>query len=246
MNKINSIHHNGSATSIETNSTHQPYDPLLKKQINYAHHQKYPSDVSSIIKRGPTPSTTASSSPAPAVMKAAYEQQLQSESGRGSSISSSMHNMEQFVQAQHQFQRQQPGDGEVENQQSSQTESDFVQMQQNETEPQQQSHHNLYPPLHHQNQFGSTCNRLSPNLSQPDSVLLYRPGLSTSNASMPAFNRSMQGSQQSLINGSSHSVLFGQFPTPHHHSGYGLPLVGSSTAMGGKAEVRVSSAAVLA
>ena len=217
--------------SIKTNSsspTPQPDDSLLKKQtINYIHHQKYPSDASSSIKRGPTPSTTASSSPAPAIMKAAYEQRLQSESGRGSSISSSVL-MEQYMP---QCQQQQQGNGgEVENQQSSQTESENVHIQmQNETCSYQHQHHHQYSNSHHSHQ--------SLNHSQSGSIPLYRVGTSTSNTSMPT-GSSTQGSQPSLVNGSG---LFHHYPTPHHHHtglpypSYGMP----GPAAGGRAEVGI-------
>ena len=230
LNRINSIH-NGPAPSIKTNSsspTPQPDDQLLKKQtINYIHHQKYPSDASSIIgKRGPTPSTTASSSPAPAAMKAMYEQRMQAESGRGSSISSSVAQMDQLcnmphVQCHDQQQQQGNGGDIVENQQSSQTESENVHMQmQNESCSYQQ---------HHQ------YNDSHPSLtnSQSGSIPLYRVGTFTSNTSMPTCS-STQGSQPSLVNGSG---LFHHYPTPHHHAyqSYGMP--GSVT--GGRAEVGI-------
>ena len=225
--------------SIKTNSsspTPQPDDQLLKRQkLNYIHHQKYPSDASSIIKRGPTPSTTASSSPAPAMIKAVYEQQLQSENVRGS-VNSSVHMEQQYMP--HCQQHVQQGSGEIENQQSSQTESETVQLQmQNESCSYQHPHHR-----HDSQQFSDRHSHQSLSISQSGSIPMYRVGTSTSNTSVPTCS-SMQGSQPSLnVNGSS-SGLFHHFPTPHHHhptissypTSYGLP-AGSVT---GRAEVGI-------
>ena len=238
-NIINSLHHNSSVPSIKTNSsspTPQPDDPLLKKQI-YISHQKYPSDASSIVKRGPTPSTTASSSPAPTVMKAAYERQMQSENGRASSISSSVQHMEQYLPPQDQ-QIVEQGSGEIEVQQSSQTESENVHMQmQNETCSYQHHQHNRH--YHDSQQFSDRHSHQSLNISQSGSIPPYRLSTPTSNTSVPTCS-SVQGSQPSLVNGSG---LFHQFPTPHHHSGipyhssYGIPAPGSVT---GRAEVGIA------
>ena len=221
--------------SIKTNSsspTPQPDDLLLKKQM-YISHQKSPSDASSIIKRGPTPSTTASSSPAPAVMKAAYERQMQSENGRASSISSSVQHMEQYLPPQGQ-QIVEQGSGEIEVQQSSQTESENVHMQmQSETCSYQHNRHH-----HDSQQFSDRHSHQSLNISQSGSIPLYRLGTPTSNMSVPTCS-SVQGSQPSLVNGSG---LFHQYPTPHRHSGipyhssYGLPAAGS---VAGQAEVGI-------
>ena len=208
---------------------------LLTKPI-YISHQKYPSDASSIIKRGPAPSTTASSSPAPAVMKAAYERQMQSENGRASSISSSVQHMEQYLPPQDQ-QIVEQGSCEIEVQQSSQTESENVHMQmQSETCSYQHHQHSRH--RHDSQQFSDRHSHQSLNISQSGSIPLYRVGTSTSNTSVPTCS-SVQGSQPSLVNGSG---LFHQFPTPHHHSGfpyhssYGLPAAGSVT---GRAEVGI-------
>ena len=235
MNVINTFQHNRSTPSIKTNSsspTPQPDDQLLKRQkINYIYHQKYPSDASSIIKRGPTPSTTASSSPAPAALKAAYEQQVQSENGRASSISSSVQHMEQYLPQSQQLVEE--GSGEIEIQQSSQTESENVHIQQNETCSYQNQHHHH---RHDSQQFSDRHSHQSLNISQSGSIPLYRVGTSTSNTSVPTCS-SVQGSHPSLVNSSG---LFHQFPTPHHHPGisypsYGLP-AGSVT---GRAEVGI-------
>ena len=227
--------------SIKTNSsspTPQPDDPLLKKPI-YISHQKYPSDASSIIKRGPTPSTTASSSPAPAVMKAAYERQMQSENVRASSISSSVQHMEQYLPPQGQ-QIVEQGSGEIEVQQSSQTESENVHMQmQSETCSYQHHQHSRHH--HDSQQFSDRHSHQSLNISQSGSIPPYRLSTPTSNTSVPTCS-SVQGSQPSLVNGSG---LFHQFPTPHHHSGipyhssygHGLPAPGSVT---GRAEVGIA------
>ena len=188
--------------SIKTNSsspTPQPDDPLLKKPM-YIHHQKYPSDASSIIKRGPTPSTTASSSPAPAIMKAAYERQVQSENGRASSISSSVQHMEQYLPQCQELVEQE--NGEIEVQQSSQTESENVHIQmQNETCSCQQHRHRR-----DSQQFSDRHSHQSISISQSGSIPLYRVGTSTSNTSVPTCS-SIQGSHPSLVNIGGGSIL---------------------------------------
>lgn len=235
QNIINSLHHNGSMPSIKTNSsspTPQPDDPLLKKPM-YINHQKCPSDASSITKRGPTPSTTASSSPAPAAMKAAYERQIQTESGRASSISSSVQHMEQYLP-----QLVEQGSGEIEAQQSSQTESENVHIQmQNETCSCQYHHQR-----HNSQQFSDRHSHQSLNISQSGSYPLYRVGTSTSNTSVPTCS-SIQGSHPSLVNSS--GPLCHQFPTPHHHHHPGIPGYPSSSyvlpagSVTGRAEVGI-------
>ena len=158
----------------------------------YIGHQKSPSDASSIIKQGPTPSTTASSSPAPAVMKAAYERQMQSENGRASSISSSVPHMEQYLLPQGQ-QIVEQGSGEIEVQQSSQTESENVHMQmQSETCSYQHHQHNRHH--HDSQQFSDRHSHQSLNISQSGSIPLYRLSTPTSNTSVPTCS-SVQGSQ---------------------------------------------------
>ena len=176
-NYLNTLHNGDSMPSIKTSSsspTPQPDDHLLKK-YNYINHQKYPSDASSAIKRGHTPSTTASSSPAPAVVKAQFEQRYHAENpmnGR-SSISTSI--SEGFSTY-----GPQGNDLEIQN---SQTESENVHthgMQNGGSYPHHQSH------ISHGSQSSS-------------SVPMYRTGTSTSNISMPS---SIQSSHQSLVHGS--------------------------------------------
>ena len=177
MSYMNGSIPTGSVPSIKTSSsspTPQPDDSLLmQKRNNYINHQKTNSDASSTFtKRGNTPSTTASSSPAPAIMKAIYEEQLRAESrmrenGR-SSFSTSIISEEipNFI-------RQQGG------QENSQTESENVHTQMQNELP--------YRPPSHLSQGSQGSNIPS----------LYRVGKSTSNTSVPS---SIQSSHLSLDN----------------------------------------------
>lgn len=174
MSYMNGSIPTGSVPSIKTSSsspTPQPDDSLLmqKRNVNnYINHQKTNSDASSTFtKRGNTPSTTASSSPAPAIMKANYEERLRAESmmrenGRSSFSMSISEKIPNFI---HQ------GGQEME-MQNSQTESENIHTQ-------MQNEHPYRPPSH-----------LSQG-SQSSNIPLYRVGKSTSNISVPSSVQSL-------------------------------------------------------
>ena len=177
---------NGSVPSSKTNSsspTPQPDDSLLmQKTNNYINHRKMNSDASSIfMKRGNTPSTTASSSPAPAIMKATLEQQLRVESrmreNERSSFSTSIG--EEIPNFIHQG-------GQEMDIQNSQTESENVHTQM-------------------QNELAFSYRHPSHN-SQGGNIPLYHVGKSTSNISVPS---SVQSSHPSLDSGGPYQVHLG-------------------------------------
>ena len=140
----------------------QPDEHLLKKA--YIHHQKYPSDASSSIKRGHTPSTTASSSPGPSLIKAQYEQQRLREGSQlgdnGSGMFSPIGSYGPHVN------------------ESSQTESENVHMQMQEESGSYHHHHH----------------RTYSHSSQNSTIPLSRIGTSVSNISVPSSIRSSQPS----------------------------------------------------
>ena len=211
-NPINSIQ-NGSVPSIMTNSsspTPQPDDQLLKRQTkNMLYHQKSPSEVSSSIKRGPTPSTTASSSPGPAIIKAVYEQQVQAENrlgeiGRGSFSPGICEGMENLPQQ----------GNEVEDQ-CSQTESENVH-------------------LHTQNE---SCTYQLHNHSQSSGIPLYRVDTSTSINSVPSSIQSSQPSL--VNNGSGIFPYPHNYPHHHYPYPYSTHILPGPGARAGRAEVGI-------
>ena len=190
--------------SIKTNSsspTPQPDEHLLKKH-HYIHHQKYPSDASSAFKQhGQTPTTTASSSPAPSQLKDAYERRVQMENpmmmrenGQRDSFSTSISEGISTYGGQ-------PGSEVNTEIQNSQTESENIHTHndhQSTTGSYIHHHHHHPTPMHaHQGSFTGSSSGVFP---------LSRVGTSVSNISVPS---SIQSSHQSLINGS------GIF-LPHH------------------------------